>query len=80
MHRALALEAARKSIVLLKNSGNALPLSRSLARVAVIGTDATEARLGGYSGPGNSKVSILDGIRAKVGAGRVRFAEGPGRF
>src|SRR5262245_15678824 len=51
-HRALALEAARASIVLLENKRNALPLSRTLGTVAVIGTDAEEARLGGYSGPG----------------------------
>src|SRR4029450_10670740 len=62
-HRALALEAARAPIVLLKNEGRALPLSPRTRSVAVIGTDATEARLGGYSGPGNTPVSILAGIR-----------------
>lgn len=66
-HRALALEAARKSIVLLRHDGQTLPLGRT-ARVAVIGPDATEARLGGYSGPGIDKVSILDGIRRKAAA------------
>ena len=79
-HRALALEAARASIVLLRNERGALPLSRRVTAVAVIGTDAVEARLGGYSGPGNAKVSILDGIRAKLGANRVvSYAPGPGR-
>jgi beta-glucosidase len=79
-HRALALEAARASIVLLRNERATLPLSKRVASVAVIGQDATEARLGGYSGPGNSKVSILDGIRARLGnAGVVRYAPGPGR-
>ncbi|MFI5311508.1 MAG: glycoside hydrolase family 3 N-terminal domain-containing protein [Gemmatimonadales bacterium] len=78
-HRALALEASRASIVLLRNDRGALPLSRSLKSVAVIGTDAVEARLGGYSGPGNAKVSILDGIREKLGVARVRYAPGPGR-
>src|SRR4029079_4309047 len=53
-HRALALEAARASIVLLRNDRGTLPLSKRLASIAVIGQDATEARLGGYSGPGNS--------------------------
>jgi len=80
-HRALALEAARASIVLLRNDHGTLPLSKRLASIAVIGQDATEARLGGYSGPGNSKVSILDGIRARLGeAGVVRYAPGPGRI
>ena len=79
-HRALALEAARASVVLLQNRGNTLPLARTLASIAVVGIDATEARLGGYSGPGIAKVSILDGIRLKVGRPvDVRFAPGPGR-
>ena len=62
-HRALALEAARQSIVLLRNEREVLPLRKSLKSIAVIGSDATEARLGGYSGPGIQKVSIVDGIR-----------------
>src|SRR4029078_10981920 len=48
--------------------------------VAVIGTDASEARLGGYSAAVAKPSSILDGIRAKIGGGRVRCAPGPGRF
>jgi len=47
----------------------------------VIGTDAAEARLGGYAGPGNGKISILDGIRQKAGNDtRILFAPGPGRY
>ena len=80
-HLALAREAAAASIVLLKNAGDTLPLSESLRSVAVIGADAAEARLGGYSGPGAGKVSILDGIRARLGASAVvRYAPGPGRI
>lgn len=78
-HRALAREAARASLVLLHNESQTLPLSRSLRAIAVIGSDAVEARLGGYSGPGNAPVSILDGIRAKTGGAEVRYARGPGR-
>lgn len=78
-HRRLALEAAREAITLLKNEGNALPLARTLGRVAVIGTDAMEARLGGYSGSGNDRVTILDGIRKKLPAAVVTYAPGPGR-
>jgi beta-glucosidase len=79
-HRALALEAARASLVLLKNERQALPLKKTLRSVAVIGADAIEARLGGYSVPSARKVSILDGIREKLGAAAVvRFAPGPGR-
>jgi beta-glucosidase len=76
-HLALAREAARASIVLLRNEGNVLPLSKSLRSIAVIGADAVEARLGGYSGPGVKPVSILDGIRAKLGAA-VRVEHAPG--
>ena len=67
-HVALAREAARASIVLLKNERGLLPLSAAIRSVAVIGVDAEEARLGGYSGPGIAKVSILDGLRQAIGA------------
>ena len=80
-NRSLALEAARASITLLKNDSATLPLRKSIRSIAVIGPDADEARLGGYSSDGNDKISILRGIRAKLGAGvDVRFAPGPGRF
>ena len=80
-HRALAREAARKSIVLLKNDRGLLPLSKTLKRVAVIGVDASEVRLGGYSGPGIKPVSILDGLRERLGKGvDVRDEPGPGRL
>src|SRR6185503_5083998 len=79
-HRALALEAARKSIVLLKNARETLPLAKTIGSVAVIGTDAEENRAGGYSGPGNNRISILDGIRQKLGPERVRYASGVPRI
>ncbi len=79
-HRALSLEAARKSLVLLKNAGSTLPLRPGIRSLAVIGPDAVEARLGGYSGPGINKVSILEGIRKRAGSKiAVRYAEGCGR-
>jgi beta-glucosidase len=79
-HKALAKQAALESIVLLKNENRILPLDKKIRSVAVIGTDATEARLGGYSGPGNQKISILDGIGEKLGnAVTVKYAEGCGR-
>ncbi len=80
-NRALALESARASITLLKNADGALPLKKTIRSIAVIGVDADEARLGGYSAEGNSKVSIIEGIRKKLGAGAdLRYAPGPGRF
>jgi len=79
-HLALAREAARKSVVLLKNAGGILPLRKSLRRVVIVGADAIEARLGGYSGPGRRKTSILDGIRSALGPKtKVDFFNAPGR-
>lgn len=66
-HKKLARLAAEKSIVLLKNRGRMLPLSKNISSLAIIGEDAILARLGGYSGPGNGKVSILEGIKQKLG-------------
>ena len=74
-HRELARTAAVKAMVLLKNESKILPLDKS-AKVALIGYDAKAARLGGYSGPGNNKVSMLDGIIEKIGAENVSYAEG----
>lgn len=79
--QALAREAAGASLVLLTNRGGALPLRRDLRSIAVIGTDAVEARLGGYSAPVVAPpVTILQGIRAAAGPGvAIRHAPGPGR-
>jgi beta-glucosidase len=80
-HRALARKAARDSLVLLKNEGRTLPLARRLRSIAVIGPDAVEARLGGYSRAGGGEVSLLDAIRERAAATgtTVRYAEGCGR-
>lgn len=58
----LATLAAEKSFVLLKNEKNILPLKQGNTKVAVFGYDAAHARLGGYSGPGNHPVTILEGL------------------
>jgi len=76
-HRALALEAARQSIVLLKNETGALPLKKGLKTIAVLGPCAESERLGGYSGFGVKVVNILAGIKDKVSpATKVLFAKG----
>jgi beta-glucosidase len=69
-HQQLALEAARRAIILLKNEGNLLPLKKAnYKRIAVIGPNAKDVHLGGYSGFPGRGVSILDGIKAKAGSG-----------
>jgi beta-glucosidase len=80
-HKQIAKQAALESFVLLKNKDKTLPFSKNIRRIAVIGSDATEARLGGYSGPGNNKVSILDGLQQRAGkAVKVGYAPGCGRL
>lgn len=77
-NRELALKAAHRSIVLLKNANNLVPLSMEKYRkIAVIGPCANQAFLGGYSGTPFRKTSILEGIKQKVGdKASVLYAEG----
>jgi beta-glucosidase-like glycosyl hydrolase len=76
--QALALEAARRSIVLLKNERGALPLDRTkLKTLAVVGPNAKGVRLGGYSREPGRGVDVLMGITSAAGTGvRVTYAEG----
>ena len=76
-HKSVAKKAALKSIVLLKNEQQLLPLHSSIKTIAVIGDEAVQARLGGYSGPGNGTVNILEGIKSQLSADQtVLYAEG----
>jgi len=78
-HRQLAVETARKSIVLLKNENHTLPLSKSLKTIAVIGPDAAdpEVLVGNYNGEPSAPVTALEGIRRKLaGRAKVIFARG----
>ena len=78
-HRRLSLEAARASIVLLKNEANTLPLRKNLRTLAVIGpnADAPEVLLGNYNGQPSESVTPLEGIRAKLPpATRVLYSAG----
>ena len=75
----LSREAARKSIILLKNGRNTLPLSKNLKRIAVIGPndDNFEALLGNYNGIPKHPVTVLQGIRNKIEpATEVVYTEG----
>jgi len=77
-HQAVALEAARRAIVLLKNEGGLLPLERSKVKtLAVIGPNAKGLHLGGYSRDPGRGVDVLTGITQKAGTGvKVVYAEG----
>jgi beta-glucosidase len=77
-HRQLALEAARKSIVLLKNEHNTLPLKPSLKSIAVIGpnADSLPVLLGNYNGTPSSYTTILEGIRKRFRNAKITTAIG----
>ncbi|MDE3168261.1 MAG: glycoside hydrolase family 3 C-terminal domain-containing protein, partial [Acidobacteriota bacterium] len=77
-HRLLALETARKSIVLLKNERQTLPLSKALKTIAVIGPNADDVSVmyGNYNGFPTEPVSPLEGIRRKLPGARVLYARG----
>jgi len=78
-HRALALRAARESIVLLKNEEDLLPLRKDLQSIAVIGPNADDllALLGNYNGTPRKAITLLEGIRSKVGPStRIYSAQG----
>ncbi|HYC96397.1 glycoside hydrolase family 3 C-terminal domain-containing protein [Brevundimonas sp.] len=78
-HRALALETARKSLVLLKNDG-LLPLAAAPRRIAVIGpnADSLEALVGNYNGTPSAPSTIVSGLRARFPDAEVTFVEGAG--
>jgi beta-glucosidase len=87
-HKNLALKAAHESIVLLKNENHLLPLDASKIKTfAVIGPNAAEIHLGGYTSEPRVGISVLDGIKAFAkGKFDVTYAEGckittlPGSF
>jgi beta-glucosidase len=64
----LALKAARETITLLKNENKLAPLNlKDIKTIAVIGPNANRSLLGGYSGVPKRDVTVLEGIKAKVG-------------
>jgi len=76
-HRQLARETARKAIVLLKNSGDLLPLIQQGVRlVAVIGPNADTTQLGGYPGRYSYAASPLQALRERLGDARVFYEKG----
>lgn len=79
VHERLAREAAQKSIVLLKNMDNILPLSKEIKRIAVIGPNADnwEALVGNYNGISMNPVTVLEGLKNKLEPEtEILYAEG----
>ena len=77
-HQKIALEASRESIVLLKNKDKILPLNKTAAKVALIGpnildNDYAHTHYGPLMAP---SVNILEGVKSKLGADKVLYAEG----
>ena len=76
-HQELALEAGHKSICLLKNQNDILPLKKNIENIAVIGPNANASRLGGYSTRNRKAITVLEGIQQVVGAStNVVYEEG----
>src|SRR5208337_4683746 len=78
-HRALALQLANESMVLLKNDG-VLPLKTSGAKILVVGPLAEQTRvlLGNYNGIPTHTVSILDGLKQEFAGDTIQFMQGTG--
>ena len=76
----LARQAARESLVLLKNENNLLPLSDSVGKVALIGPNADNPQLGGYTVREaiEHTVTLRTALQERLGAERVLFARGCG--
>jgi beta-glucosidase len=77
-HRELALRAARETLVLLKNKGRLLPLTRQYENIAVIGPNAdnVSALVGNYNGTPSRPITILAGVRKRFSSSNVIYAQG----
>jgi beta-glucosidase len=77
-HKLLALETARKTIVLLKNDKQLLPISKDIKRLAVIGPNANdvEVLLGNYNGIPTNPITPLMGIREKLQKTEILYSQG----
>lgn len=77
-HKAVSMKAALESIVLLKNEKQMLPLSKNLAKIAVIGPNAAEVKeLICRYGPANASINtVYDGIKEYLPNAKVSYAKG----
>ncbi|MBO9713923.1 glycoside hydrolase family 3 protein [Sphingomonas sp.] len=79
-HRAVSLEMAKASMVLLRNEGDLLPIKGDPKVIAVVGpnADSLDTLVGNYYGTPSAPTTVLDGIRARWPQAKVVFAEGTG--
>lgn len=77
-HKKQALKMAQKSIVLMKNDKNVLPLNKNIKKIAVVGPNADDGlmQLGNYNGTPSSIVTILDGIKTKFPNAEILYEKG----
>jgi len=77
-HRALSLEAARQSMVLLKNENHILPLKGDIGSIAVVGPTAelVQSLQGNYNGPPPNPVYPVAGMEKRFGAAKIHYAQG----
>ncbi|MCD0490326.1 glycoside hydrolase family 3 C-terminal domain-containing protein [Pedobacter sp. MC2016-14] len=77
-HQSLALKAAQKSIVLLKNQNNLLPLLRNIKTLAVVGPNADDGDilLANYHGYPSQVVTPLEGLKNRLPSTKILYAKG----
>lgn len=77
-HKAKALEMAHKSIVLLSNKKQTLPLNKKISKIAVMGPNANDSVMlwANYNGTPTKSVTILEGIINKLSAEKVIYEKG----
>ncbi|WP_449387620.1 glycoside hydrolase family 3 C-terminal domain-containing protein [Chryseobacterium lineare] len=77
-HKQQALKMAQKSIVLMKNDKNVLPLHKNSKKIAIVGPNADDGlmQLGNYNGTPSSIVTILDGIKSKLPNTEIIYEKG----
>ncbi len=77
-HQQLALDMALKSMTLLQNKNNLLPLSKTTGKIAVIGPNAGNKPMlwGNYNGTPVRTISILDGIKTKIHVNKILYDKG----
>lgn len=74
-HRQLALEMAQKSMVLLQNKNNILPLNKTINKLAIIGPNADDEPMlwGNYNGTPVRTITILDGVKSKIRESKIIY-------